>query len=249
MMVNSSSNGSRRQCLRLIAGAALLPFALDIQAGAARAATAGFNPPGGKMVLLRNVQRELADGAMIAVQRRWSIEFIPDSVGFLVTGQQLSADVSAPPALEFLAQLERERVESGLFPMHLSPQGVITGAGSTPDSTQFNRAAALAKDHIARAKLTEGDEQAAQRMLASLQQSTAHLASKLPHDLFFPKNAEWHGERDIALPNGEAGKIAIFFNARLCADGGVLAHAERQIVTTVGITSRTAQETWSLSLA
>jgi len=240
---------TRRQSLQLIAGSALLPALAGGWPLAARAAAASFNPPTTAMNLTRKIVRELADGAMISVARQWLVRFVHDTSkpsGFTVTGRQISVDVIAPTALEFLAKIERQKIEDGLFPMKLGPEGLILSDQNEPDPVLIDRAATLALARINATQLGSHDGKDARQFLTTLQQSAAQLISKLPRDLFRPRQTNWQHERDITLPGGQIGKVSVLFSAQMDAAGGIMQHAQRSIITSIGNASRTSDETWTL---
>ena len=124
-----------------VAALAVLP--LGAVSGGARAsqAIARFVPPAGEMVLARSLIRELSDGQRIVVTRRYTIRFAAVPEGYQINGELIGVDVDAPPRLASLAELERRRVDPGLFPMRIDRAGILHEKTTGPiDSAVRNEA-------------------------------------------------------------------------------------------------------------
>lgn len=248
---------SRRRSLRVMGGAAMVPLLALGWPRLALGAQASFEPPAAPMRLSRTLVRDLPGGAEIMVRRRWMVEFRPSADGFTLSGQQTSVEVETPPTLGFLAQLEEKRIEAGLFPMALSPGGmIVTGDqapdsempdSEMPDSEMFDRAILAAARHIDHAGLPADDARQAIEALSALQKSAANLTSKVPRDLFRPLRPHWQVDRNIDLPNGRSGGIAVIFDARMDAAGQLMEQYERRVVSSIGSSSRTSSELWELA--
>ena len=203
-----SRRAARRQTLRFVAAAAVVP-ALDLGFPRLTMAAEGgrFNPPTAPMLLSRQIVRELPDGAQIVVKRVWRVRFAPTATGFSVIGQQVSIDAKATPALEFLAQLEEQRQETNLFPLTLSAAGMIAANSNSAVIDLANvelvqRAITRAAERIESIELSADAVGLDHRFLSSLQGSGAEFASKVPRDLFHPRQSYWQNEREIDLPQG-----------------------------------------------
>ncbi|MXP44493.1 hypothetical protein [Allopontixanthobacter sediminis] len=238
---------SRRQSLRLIAGAAIMPLMAGAFPRIAAAAENPFDPPAIPMLLSRTVLRDLPDGAQISVHRSWEVRFERERDGFSVNGSQISVEVDAPPTLLALAQMEQSREEIGLFPMVLSTDGTVIGGEESPGSIWFDRAVSETAEQIEAARIPGTEAEKVLGALSALHRSATGLTGKVPRDLFRPRSLEWQLDRTMDLPGGLSGTIAVLFNARLDAAGGLMERCERQIVSTIGGSSRTSSEIWNLA--
>ena len=238
---------SRRQSLRAMIGAAVVP-ALALGFPRLVVAAGGqFDPPAAPMRLTRTLVRDLPDGAEISVKRDWEVRFIRTMAGFSLNGRQIAVEVEAPPALEFLGQLEKKRQESSLFPLALSPNGMIAADGQKPDSELFDLAIAGAAQRISQSALSADSARLTGESLAALQKSATDLISRLPLDLFRPGQLHWQDNRTVALPQGLTGTVSITFDSRLDAVGQLMEQSERRIVSSIGGSSRTSSEIWQLA--
>ena len=92
-----------------------LPVATMLpRAGFAAPAALAFAPGTAPFRLIRRVERELRDGALLVVERAWSIRFVAQGQGYRLEGKQADVSVDAPAELDFLAAIERDRVEDGM---------------------------------------------------------------------------------------------------------------------------------------
>lgn len=224
----------------------MLPtFALGVSS-LARGREVLFAPPATPMRLSRALVRDLPDGAEIAIKRSWTVIFTPAPGGFTLSGQQTSVEVDTPPTLEFLAQIEQERIETGLFPITLSSGGMITTGRQGPTSEAFDRAVMAAARHINRSELSADNARLTVEALSALQKSAGELTRKLPGDLFRPRQPHWRVDRNIELPNGLSGNVEVTFDARMDAAGQLMEECERRIVSSIGGSSRTSSEMWEL---
>jgi hypothetical protein len=132
--------------------------------------------------------------------------------------------VKATPALEFLAQLEEQRQETNLFPLTLSAAGMIAANSNLAVIDLANvelvqRAITRAAERIESIELSADAVGLGHRFLSSLQGSGAELASKVPRDLFHPRQSYWQNEREIDLPQGLTGTVLVIFEAQMNAAG------------------------------
>lgn len=215
---------------------------LAVAATPVLAAKAAVHPVG-PMRLARRLERGLADGNAIVVERVWSIAFKVGGPGLLVSGEQLSVSVEAPEVLARIAQIEEQRDTSAMFPIMLSPSGEILGSGTANDTSDIVEAVELAEMMISR---IGGDGADHRRNLAAIQAAGGQLLDSMPRDLFFPKESAWSDQRTLALPGGGTGSIAVRYEALTAYDATWLARAERTVTTTVGETSSSSREIWTL---
>jgi hypothetical protein len=231
----------------LVRLAALLPFAaLGLPQAKAHASVRAVAVPGGWFRLDRFLVRELSGGGAILVTRQWRIGFAQAENGMTVTGAQIAVEVAAPPALGELAELERSRSASEIFPLTLDSAGLIRSAGGRPGEAALVRALETGRMLIQALPLAEAERYDARRFLAELAGLGAGAVSRLPRDLLFPRPGRDSTMRDIALPGGETGSILVTASASAAAGTGLLIASERQIVTRVGDSARRATERWSL---
>ncbi len=208
----------------------------------------GRRPIGAQCVLDRVLVRSLPGNARITVTRSWLIIFEDAGEGRMrVTGCQSDAKVDAPAPLQAIAKMEAARDESDLFPLDLDSAGrIVTGAreATPPPLPDEAVAAALA---FARAHGTADDAaDASRRFLADLSQHAEQWISGLPADLFFPTPREREATREIALPDGSSGTIAMREIVTAFRKTGILQSYRREATTTSGDTAKTGSETWML---
>ena len=99
---------------------ALTPLAAQAQHAAAPAIChAGFEAPARPMHFTRELRRSLFDGKELVVIRHYTVTFTPTPTGFRVDGTSAGTDVAAPERLAPLAELERKRPDTSMFPLTL----------------------------------------------------------------------------------------------------------------------------------
>ncbi|QZD90839.1 hypothetical protein K3148_05495 [Qipengyuania aurantiaca] len=232
---------TRRAALQALAWcSASLGFGLPTVT-AARAAVAF---PKGPVRLRRELVRGLGDGAAIVVTRDWECRFILTARGARVEGRQVAVDVEAPAPLAALAEIERKREVTGLFPLEIDTRGLIVDWPEVSgDIAQAVRQAAIAMDR----KAAEQDAGAdAKRYLAEIGKTAATLVSQVPRDLFFPQTGELYEQRDLPLAGGVKGSYEVTMLASTKPGRALLDHSERRIVTRVGDSSRVSRESWTI---
>lgn len=197
------------------------------------------------MVFTRRLTRGLSDGEKIIVERAWKIRFVRSN-GFTVSGSQISVDVRAPEALAALKRMEEAKIEKGLFPIRLRSDGIIDGSRSP----SHQQAVQQAIDHAQRRVAGLGTGAAAhdaRRFLNAIQQATGEHISRMPRDLFFPRQLQASETREISLPDGSTGSVKVSFNAEMSRQFGVFRQARRAVTTTLGKVSRKSAVEWSLA--
>lgn len=229
---------SRRSAI----GAMGAVLAVRLATTAAHAQDRNFTPPLVPMRFTRKLTRELADGALIDVTRAFEVRFSPLGQGHRITGAQTAIEVNVPAGLEGLAGLEKQRDESGLFPILLGSGGLILN--SNPSSGQPAIDEAVARALV---KLAEGDGENAGAFLHTLQNSASQAMNRLPRDLFAPSAPDSLQTRSLPLPDGGTGQIKIAFKAQTSDVSGLMTHASRIIETSIDATTRTSIERWSLA--
>lgn len=239
---------NRRQtllgCLALLPAGVLLPATVPLSAGAPPV----FRPQAGSYRLARRVSRQLGAGATLMVERAWTIELTSQEGGFLVAGRQAGVTVDAPPSLAFLAQLEQDRIEEGMFPIMLDQTGVMAFA----PAGQADEVVAQAVDQVRqlltvdRARDTAGKEQG-NRFLDTLQQAGQAALAAWPPTLFAPGTQDHTDERTVDLPDGTLGVVRVRTVALSDPRTGLLERFERQVETRFGGDRRVGVEAFFLS--
>ena len=226
----------------LVWGMGLSALALPV-GGSAKASAVAF--PEGRFRLRRVLERGLGGGGAIIVTRDWGCRFTKLASGAQLDAQQIGGDVKAPPVLAALADIERKREVSGLFPMRLDRSGTIVDWAD--GSTSIANAVAQASRVIDRKALEQAAETDAKRYLAEIGKTAASLVSQVPRDLFFPEAGKRSESRKLALPGGGSGSYEVTISARARVSSGLLIESERRIVTRIGDSARVSRETWSIT--
>ncbi|MBT8428007.1 MAG: hypothetical protein KJO02_08255, partial [Erythrobacter sp.] len=173
---------NRRHILSTIGWSLVLP-ALALPASlSARAVSVSF--PTDRFRLRRTLERGLGDGKAVIVSREWDCRFVKLAAGAKIDGQQVAVSVETPPALAALADIERRREVTGLFPMELDRSGAIVGWPD--DNASIAQAVEQASREIDRKAMEQATQADVRRYLAELGKTTASLVSQVPRDLFFP---------------------------------------------------------------
>lgn len=208
-----------------------------------------FNPGARPMVYTRRLVRGLAGGGAIEVKRSFEVSFIEKrGSGFELVGRQIDVAVDAPAPLQALADIERNRIEQGLFPLQLDRDGMIQT--KSPVSAKQATQLAVTKA-MAMAETTESvsDPQLFRQFLQQVQQSAAQFMSQLPVDLFAPSTHPVVLRRELPLPGDLSGEVEVVYESAADPSTGLLTTAQRAVTTRIGDDSRTAQEAWSLKPA
>lgn len=208
--------------------------------------------PDRSLRLTRLLERGLGDdgAAAIIVRRWWEVSFARQARGIVVTGQQVGAEVSAPPRLAELARIEQQRNASDMFPLMLSEDGAIITPPAAPSrSDAVAEAMRAAEAVIARQKLPADERAMMRNYLAEVHRAGSGLLNALPEDLLFPAGVPVDRSETMALPGGISGQFAMHYSAVPQPDAPWLAHAERRATTRIGTMERSAAETWTLGPA
>ena len=198
------------------------------------------------MRLARRVERGLHDGKTIVIEREWLVDFDVREAGIVITGEQVSVAVDAPPKIARLAALEEQRDTSSMFPISLTPGGEILGGGDVSDREHMAATMKAALEMIEQAGLDPEDHRA---NIAAIQAASGQLLDTMPRDLFFPKAMSWENRRSMELPGGMLGDIAVRYEAERCPGKPWLQRAERVVTTTISGNSRLSREIWTLAPA
>lgn len=239
----------RRGLIRCGAASAMVAGVSLLVPHGLAAAGRRFAPPADPLIYSRLLVRQLAGGRQMAVARDFRILFAAISGGYAVDGAQVAVRVEAPPALDRFAALERERIETGLFPLHLDADGQIAGgqpfAGTPASAAILENAVATARAMTAN---LPGDQDQARNdaFIAAVHQSASAFVSQLPVDLFAPRALDRAESRVLALPDGVSGTVATRFVASIDDTTGLMREARRSVVTTIGAEARETVESWTL---
>jgi hypothetical protein len=231
--------------LRLAATAAAIPLVPVFPAAAL--STGRFAPPAGSMLYMRRLERGLADRARLVVGRSFAVRFVPEVMGFRVDGSQVAVEVVGPKALESLVRLERERVETGVFPLELDATGVIRGRPRVTASAQLDEAVREVAARIERWDHTPAERDELRAFVEAVHRSAGDLVTELPPDLFAPVDCPREESRSVALPGGGAGQLRMTFTAERDSATGLMRAARREIVTEVSGDFRRTTESWTLT--
>ena len=232
----------------LIAGvAALVPMAsAQWHFAAAAEAPRAFSPPTVPMVLSRTVIRELAGGKQIVVKRSFRVQFVASPDGFVVTGTPLAVSVDVPPILSRLGELERQRSDSGPFPILIDNRGLIhtAASGEPADAKARQDAKQVATGMIQGAALPGQAKREALEVLGTM--TADPRSSPWPTDLFVAHDGERRQHRSITLGDGSVGEVEVLLRIGKWLPCGMPALFERIITTDLAGTRRVSHEVWSL---
>lgn len=206
-------------------------------------------PPQTPMLFRRSMMRDAGRGITITVTRGFEIRFVPLASGYRLEGSQVYAEVDAPEELAQIAELERNRIETTVFPVLLDARGlVLDSSGPEPRPTpELDQAVELA---LARFREIGADETTiadAQTFFQWLQQAGGTIGAEMPPELFVPPPEPQQVIRTIELPGGLTGTIETRFGGTVTPETGLMRTAERAIVTRVEGTSQQSLESWSLT--
>lgn len=235
----------RRALLRLAGLAAAAQLIRPVPARA----LAVFAPPAAPMRYTRRLERGLPGGASLTVRRSFAVRFLPEGDGFRLDGVQAEVEVAAPAQIESLARLERERVETGVFPLVLDAAGAIRSVAPFAASAQLDAAVREVTAQIGRWPHTPAEREQLDAFVAAVHHSAGRLVTELPRDLFAPVDYPRAESRAIALPGGGAGQVRTRFTAVRDPATGLMREAQREVVTEVSGESRRTLESWTLALA
>jgi len=205
-----------------------------------------IRPPQGPMIYTRRLVRDLPGDARIIVERRFAVRFKRSEFGFVVEGEQVAVEVDMPEQLAELARLERERVETGIFPLALDRTGRIRSGESARDTPEIERAMRYAAERIAAANPSQDTAEAMRQFIGAIRQAGATVVSSLPTDLFAPAETDSSATRSIALPSGGRGYVTTRFSAERDPETRLMRTATRKIVTRIDGDERHASEQFSL---
>ena len=246
--MNGAGDFQRRALLRGAGAAMLLPALAGAWPAALAARPVRFQPPGGPMRFSRTLTRSLATGHTLRVSRTFTARFDRVGDGFRVEGSQTGVEVNAPAGLEMLASMERERVETGVFPLELSRTGMIrAAAGDAAGRTPLTaKALSLATERATGGGLSAADEATAVAFLRNLAANPEQMIAQLPAQLFAPQGREIVAIHDVPMENGETGRLELRFSGTCDPPTGLMQHATRSLVTILAGQTRETVEDFAL---
>ncbi len=204
-----------------------------------------FSPPTTSLLLSRTLVRALPDGKTITTRRDYEVRITRDGDGFRVDGALVNVAVDAPPSLMVLAELERRRPDTGMFPIRLDSRGIIVGSAERVPSTAVNQAVTHVSERIGASGLAAIDMLQAQAFIARLRNTAAR--SNWPNDVFRPAPGKRSEMRKLALPGGEAGEVTIEIESHGPGPAGQIAAMERIVTTNLAGDQRMTRERWRIS--
>jgi hypothetical protein len=245
-MVLLGQNKIRLRFIVTASIAALAPLGLFSPLSLANAAEATkFVPPSGKLLLTRILQRSLHDGKEVVTRRTYEVQIVREGTGYRVDGKLIDVQVEAPPLLAALADIERRRVDVGMFPILLDAQGMIVGGDSVQDDGSLDRAATVTTGRIANSGLPAVEMPQAQAFVKQLR--ARQPSSVWPPDVFNPGRQPPRETRAIPVPGGGAGQVVIEMSARTGMANGRISELERLVITDLNGDKRVTRETWLLA--
>jgi len=226
---------------------ALLGYAAAAVAlSALPARAAAFAPPAAPMRYTRRLERGLPGGASLVVARSFAIRFVPEGAGFRVEGEQVAVEVEAPEQLAALAQIERERRETGLFPLRLDAAGVMERAVGGIETGKLDEAVREVVARIESWDHAPAEREELREFVNAVHRSAGAMLTELPRDLFAPLQLARTERRAVTLPGGDAGEVRMSFTAERDSASGLMRSATREVVTEIAGDLRRTVETWRL---
>ncbi|WP_309621546.1 hypothetical protein [Novosphingobium sp.] len=225
-----------------VAALAVLPPGAVSGGAQASEASARFVPPAGEMVLARSLIRELSDGQQIVVTRRYTIRFSAVSEGYQIDGELIGVAVDAPPRLASLADLERRRVDPGLFPMQIDRAGILHDKAAGPSDPAVRSEVRLRATGILGSQSSGAETGPLVGKIAS-----GNGNSAWPADLFSARPGERSIERQVTLSDGRAGMVFVVLKVDALLPCGLPQRFERIITTDLAGSRMVSREVFTLS--
>lgn len=197
----------------------------------------------GSFLLSRTVAHAMPDGREIAVTRTYRIRTTPVPDGWLVEGESVSVEVDAPAQLAALAEIERQRDDSGTFPMRLDRDGMLAPLPSArpTDGEAARDAGDLVAARIGESDASDERKRAATAMARALVAAGQGKRIAWPVDLFRPMAAERVESRAI-----DGATVTIALTAQADLRSGLMQRFERRVTTRISDSERVVRECWEL---
>jgi hypothetical protein len=194
-------------------------------------------------LLSRAVVQVMPDGREIAVTRTYRLRLSPLENGWLIEGESVDVQVDAPPRLAALADLERQRDDSGTFPMRLTRDGMLAPLDIVRP-TDGATAAAAGEAVATRIRESAGNDERKDAAIATartLVGAGQGVRVAWPADLFRPTATQRIESREVG-----GGTVTIALNARSDPQTGLMRSFERRVTTRLGQSERVVTERWQL---
>lgn len=240
---------SGRNAIWLASAAAVMPVAaMAIHATPAQANYAHrFTPPSEPMILTRTLRRELPGGAEIKAQRSYEIRFVAERDGYRIDGRLIDVQIETPPVLRTLAAIERNRPDTGMFPIHTDRQGILKFGNKPLPGASHRQASTVSRQQVGSLPLQVNDAGVAKTFVSQFENKTGYTA--WPADLFIPSPGARSEVKEMPMPDGALGKVSILIDARANGASGLLESFARTVTTDLGGNTRTTEEIWTLASA
>ena len=241
-------SGSTVRLLWLAAFAAAMPVTATAQTKPETDAHADgqFQPPGSPVLLTRTLRKLLPDGKQVVTRRTYKLRIAPNENGFRIDGKLVDVAVEAPEKLRALAEIERKRPDTGMFPMWLDRSGTLLPGSEAQPGESTKEAVELVSKKLEAMDLTESSKLQAQAFVSQFRKRQGR--SPWPTDLFHPAPGLRRETRTISLADGTQGQVTIDLDAAV-AGTGLLSSYSRTVTTTLDGESRVTYETWTLGKA
>lgn len=233
---------------RLLAFALCLLWATVVGAGAlpalAESHRPAFQPPSTPVTITRTLYRPLADGEQIIVRRRYEVRFSLSEDGYQLDGRLMGTSVDSPARLASLAELEKARPDTGLFPILLDQNGMILTTDTVvADRRETQQAMADARTLLAASLPAKRQHETAIALTAIAE---AMADSSWPPFLFNPGPDERSAVHNVTMADGSIGQVKVTIRSEQLAPGNLPQRIERTITTRLLETERSTREVWTL---
>ena len=229
-----------------VAMAQVVPPAQAKPAAAARPA-GQFQPPRSPLLLTRTLKKVLPDGKQVITRRAYKVRIAPNDGRFRIDGELVDVAVEAPGRLRALAEIERKRPDTGMFPMWLDSAGMLLRGSEPQSGKSTGEAADLVAGEIGEMDLPRQSRQQALAFVSQFRERPG--LTQWPADLFRPVPGVRREARTIALPDGTQGRATIDLEANANAATGLLVSFSRTVTTEIDGESRVTHEIWTLGKA
>lgn len=125
---------------------------------------------------------------------------------------------------------------------------MIDGDENDVASKGVGQAAEAAIQILKEGDLESTEEVAAGAFLRQVHANASQGISKMPRDLFFPRQLAYGEERTFPLPGEMQGVLSIDFSARFAPSGHCLEQAKRRVTTRAAGKILTSEESWHLQM-
>ena len=189
----------------------------------------------------------LSDGKQVVTRRTYNVRITPNGDGFRVDGNLVDVAVEAPETLRDLAEIERKRPDTGMFPMRLDSGGMLLPGKGPQSHKSTSEAVALVSKKLDAMDLTGPNKLQAQAFVGQFRERQG--LSQWPSDLFRPAPGKRRETRTIPLANGTQGQVTVDVEATITGTTGLLSSFSRTVTTRFDGDSRVSYEIWTLGKA